>query len=611
MPPPPPGPGVRLLDASTSDAARRARAAVLRAAGFEVLEAATADEAVRVVRETRPALVLIEAAPQGFDVPALCRRLRGEHAPPPEVLLLCPASCGAGTRVQALEAGVDAWLPTPADDAELLALVRALLRRQAADEEGRSQTELLAAVLDHIPVLLAIWNPTLQAFRFNRHFREVLGWTEADAADGGFMERAYPDPEYRREVADYMRSLAPGWRDLRTTAKQGAEIDISWANVQLSRGASIGIGVEVTERKRAEEQLRATLESIGDGFFACDAEWRFVYVNAAAERILGISRDDVLGKSHWDVFPLTLGTHLEEEYRRAAAGEVRDFENLYEPWGRWFHNRCYPRTGGGMSVYFRDITARKHAEAERERMLAENQRLFREAQEANRLKDEFLATLSHELRTPLNAILGWAMLLRTRAGEDGVPARALDAIERNAQAQAQLISDILDVSNITAGRLSFHVQEVAVAELLDQVVEGMRPAAERKALTIAVEAPARPTLVRADPDRLRQVVSNLLSNALKFTPEQGTVSLALQVSDGALMLVVRDDGIGIEPGFLPHVFERFRQGDASTTRSHTGLGLGLAIAKYLVEMQGGTITAESGGLGHGATFTVRLPTGSG
>ena len=246
--------------------------------------------------------------------------------------------------------------------------------------------------------------------------------------------------------------------------------------------------------------------------------------------------------------------------------------------------------------------------ADRGGMALENARLYREAQDVNRAKDEFLATLSHELRTPLNAIVGWTHLLRTGALDSPTSQRALETIERNARLQSQLIADILDVSRIVSGQLRLEREPVGLGALLAGAVDALRPVAEGKGLQLEAALPPSPgPVMLGDVGRLQQVAQNLLNNAIKFTPAGGTVRATLRLAGGAAELVVEDDGVGIAPEFLPHVFERFRQFDSSTTRSHGGLGLGLAITRHLVEAHGGSVEAASEGADRGATFTVRLP----
>jgi signal transduction histidine kinase/CheY-like chemotaxis protein len=246
----------------------------------------------------------------------------------------------------------------------------------------------------------------------------------------------------------------------------------------------------------------------------------------------------------------------------------------------------------------REIDERKRVE--RDRIAA----LERE-RDANRLKDEFLATLSHELRTPMNAVLGWARVLRSTSADTGTRERGLESIERNARAQARLIEDLLEISRIVTGKLRLQVREVDLAAIIDTAVDIVRPAALAKRLQLEAVIEVRPALTQGDPDRLQQVVWNVLSNAVKFTAE-GSITVRLIKKNG-YVLTVQDSGLGIEPRFLPHVFDAFRQADGTATREHGGLGLGLAIARQLVEAHGGTIRAHSDGKGQGSRFEVFLP----
>jgi PAS domain S-box-containing protein len=249
--------------------------------------------------------------------------------------------------------------------------------------------------------------------------------------------------------------------------------------------------------------------------------------------------------------------------------------------------------------------ARLYESAQRAR--AEAERLYREAQESSRLKDEFLATVSHELRTPLTAILGWAHMLRTGQFDTDSARRAFETVERNARAQAQLIDDLLDVSRIVAGKLRIDVRPVDPNSFIEAAVEAVRPAAEAKGVRLQKVLDTGVVTVSGDPVRLQQIVWNLLSNAIKFTPRGGRVQVRLERVNSHVEVAVSDTGAGIPAGFLPHVFDRFRQADQKTTRQHGGMGLGLAIVRHLVELHGGTVKAESLGEGHGATFTVLLP----
>jgi signal transduction histidine kinase/CheY-like chemotaxis protein len=283
-----------------------------------------------------------------------------------------------------------------------------------------------------------------------------------------------------------------------------------------------------------------------------------------------------------------------------------------------FSVRALPRGGDEVGVLVAtfnkmlDGLQRRDAElrriqAELEQRVEERTGLLREAEDANRLKDQFLATLSHELRTPLNAIVGWTTLLMKGNLQPDAAARAVTVIDRNARAQTKLIEDVLDVSRIVSGKLRLNVHALDLTGVVKAAAESVSPAAAAKRIRMKLLLEAGTGPVSGDFDRLQQVVWNLLSNAIKFTPAGGAVSVRVEEGDGNVSIVVRDDGAGIAPEFLPHVFERFRQADASTTRAYGGLGLGLAIVRHLVELHGGTARADSDGPGRGATFTVALP----
>ena len=232
---------------------------------------------------------------------------------------------------------------------------------------------------------------------------------------------------------------------------------------------------------------------------------------------------------------------------------------------------------------------------------------FSEAREANRIKDQFLATLSHELRSPLQAILTWACILREEGADSATVARGLEVIERNARVQTRLIDDLLDVSRIITGKLMLERRSLGVDEMIQLAVEDARPAAQEKGIELAVQVPLPVASVEGDPHRLRQVMGNLISNGIKFTPAGGKVTIEAEVREAGVELRVCDTGRGIAPAFLPHLFEPFRQADNGSTRPHAGLGIGLALVRHLVELHGGTVRAESDGEGHGATFVLRFP----
>jgi signal transduction histidine kinase/CheY-like chemotaxis protein len=260
-----------------------------------------------------------------------------------------------------------------------------------------------------------------------------------------------------------------------------------------------------------------------------------------------------------------------------------------------------------MALFGREVALRRRTEVERDALLESERAARSEAERASRLKDDFLATLSHELRTPLAAILGWCAVLRNAFDARAERERALDTIERNARAQARLIDDLLDMTRLQAGALHLALDTVALAAPVRAAIQGVRPAADVKGVTIELHADADPPSVRGDADRLQQVVANLLVNAVKFTPAGGRIDVSVRSTHSQAELVVADTGEGIDEAFLPHVFTRFRQADSTATRSHGGLGLGLSIVSSLVCLHGGDVSVDSAGQGKGARFTVRLP----
>lgn len=356
----------------------------------------------------------------------------------------------------------------------------------------------------------------------------------------------------------------------------------------------------------ARREVSTILERTTDGFISINRHWEFTYINPTGALMAGLDAERIIGRNIWEMFPDTLGTKYETEFKRAITQQTPvGFEELLPSAGLWLEVNAYP-SEAGLSVFFRDVTVRRQIEEER-RNLLENERFARaEAEKANRLKDEFLATLSHELRTPLSSILGWSRILKEKQLEGEQAKRALETIERNARAQSQLIEDILDVSRIVSGKLRLNITTVELGSIIETAIESVNPAAVAKNIKLEknIESDG---VISGDTDRLQQVIWNLISNAIKFTPGDGTVEIYLKRVNAHLELAIKDSGIGIDAENLPYIFERFRQSDSSTTRAHGGLGLGLAIVRHLVELHGGTVRAESEGIDRGSTFTVTFP----
>jgi PAS domain S-box-containing protein len=370
------------------------------------------------------------------------------------------------------------------------------------------------------------------------------------------------------------------------------------------------------ERERLGQQRAEVLNALRDGFFAVDSAWRVVLVNQPFEHMTGLARAELLGASFWELFPRAADPALpyERSYRQAMERrEDVSFSGQLSR-GAWLEIRCSPTADGGLAVFCRDVSEQRRADAtlaqqalELSRLLQDAQAASKRAENANRTKDEFLATASHELRTPLNAILGWAQLLRLGQLDDSSARRASETIERNARSQVRLIEDILDGSRIITGKLQLEVRSLDLTALVRASLDTVRTAADAKQIELSMTLDPEAARVTGDPERLQQVLWNLVNNAIKFTPKGGSVSLSLKREGTSVELAVADSGQGIEPAFLPRVFERFSQAEGSSTRRHGGLGLGLALVRHLIEAHGGTVSAESAGRGQGARFVVRLP----
>ncbi|HEX8150499.1 MAG TPA: PAS domain-containing protein [Pyrinomonadaceae bacterium] len=441
--------------------------------------------------------------------------------------------------------------------------------------------------------------------------------------DGRTLMRKEEIPLYRalqgERVRDAEMVVAPKGGAPRTLLASGGAI-------YGPGGEKLGAVVvmrDFTERKKAQEALKresallhALMDNIPDAIYFKDTESRFTRVNRHAPYRGGNAPEEVVGKTDFDFF---VESHAraayEDEQRVMRTGvplvdkeECETYTDGSQTWLSTTKVLLFDEEGRvtGLVGISRDITERKRAEEARLE-LAREQAARAEAEAANRLKDEFLATISHELRTPLTAILGWAKLLADGQVSEGKAAGAFAAIYRNARAQAQLIDDLLDVSRVITGKLRIEVVPLDLAAVVEAAAAVVRPAAAAKGVALDVRLEAEALNIDGDPARLQQVVWNLLSNAVKFTPAGGSVEARVRRAGSQVEVAVGDTGQGIEPEFLPHVFERFRQADVGTTRRHGGLGLGLAIVRHLVELHGGTVTAESGGEGKGSTFTVRLP----
>ncbi len=368
------------------------------------------------------------------------------------------------------------------------------------------------------------------------------------------------------------------------------------------------------------------------GIVTTDSELKVVEWNHWMEEHTGERANDVIGRSLLDLFPELTERRLDRHYKWALEGQVRVLSQALHGYliamspvsGQHGYKqmrqavRISPLSHEGKVIgtltIIEDVTERVAREAELQAQLEDRSRLLsneklarNEAERANRLKDEFLATISHELRNPLNAIMGWAHMMRLGKLTPANVERAVETIYRNAKSQSQLVADLLDVSRIISGKLRLDVRTVDLIYIINAAIDSIRPAADAKSIRLQTMLDPAAGPISGDADRLQQIVWNLLTNAVKFTPKGGRIQVKLQRVDSHVEIVVSDSGIGINKEFLPHVFDRFRQADASSTRIHGGLGLGLSIVHQLVDLHGGTVAVQSEGEGKGATFTISLP----
>jgi PAS domain S-box-containing protein len=363
-------------------------------------------------------------------------------------------------------------------------------------------------------------------------------------------------------------------------------------------------------------RLAAIVDSSDDAIVSKTLEGVITSWNRGAERIFGWTAAEAIGRHIRLIIPHERWPEEDEVLARIRRGErVDHYETVRVTRdGRQLDisltvSPVRDGTGRivGASKIARDVTERRRLEAERDRLLSLTQEAREEAEAASRMKDEFLAVVSHELRTPLNSILGWARLLQAGGLGEDEQRRAVDVIIRNATTQSQLVEDLLDLTRIVTGRMRLVLERCELGRLVADAVDSVRPAAEAKGVALITASVRDVGAILGAPDRLRQVVWNLAMNAIKFTSPGGRIEVAVTRAGDAAEIVVADDGVGISPAVLPHVFERFRQEDSSSTRAHGGLGLGLALVKHVVELHGGRVMAESPGKGQGATFTVSIP----
>jgi PAS domain S-box-containing protein len=486
------------------------------------------------------------------------------------------------------------------------------------DKEARLQIALSAARMASwhwdLTTGNVVWDDTPYSWTdFVRRLHPDDQVSVRNAVDDALRERKDLDFEFR--VVQPNKTIR--WVVLKAKVFQGPD----------GRPAYIsGVLVDVTERRKAAEALRTSEEryrlaarATNDAIWDWDLTSGRVEWNEGIRTLFGYASEQVGNDVTWRFSQI----HPDDRER-----VVSGFNAVIEGGGRFWSDEYQFRCANGsyavvndrayiehdelgkavrLIAAMTDVTRLKQAEREREQLLRLEHTARKQAESANRVKDEFIATLSHELRTPLTPILGWTQLLRQRASDPVTLRRGLSVIEQNARSQARLIDDLLDMSRIVTGKMVVKMQTVDLQPIIRTAVDAVQPAADAKGVRIEMTAHDPTIQLTADPNRIQQVLWNLLSNAIKFTPSGGDVSISATQVGPELRIVVRDNGEGIDPEFVPHVFDRFSQADSTSIRTHGGLGVGLAIVRYLVELHGGNIAVESAGKGRGSTFTVTLP----
>lgn len=541
---------------------------------------------------------------------------------------------------------VSIWAAPLYDDrgnpSTILLIFQDITQRQQAQSALRESEEWTRLAIQVAQLGTWRYDPATDCVEFDERMCEIWGepnktlvlpWAKK-------MERIHPDD--RARVAAAIRTAL----DLASSGTYEIEYRIVWndgterwvstnAQAQFEGEASkrptyfIGTALDISDRKLAQAALQITeqrlvtmVNNTSAAIFIKDLEGRYLLMNHECERLFKITNAEVCGKTDYDLFSPALADELRANDRQVLeAGYAYTLEESI-PFEDGIHTYIavkfplvdaigVPYATAGIST---DITQQKRLEQalrdaleQVNQLFAQEQAARAEAEQANRLKDEFLAILSHELRSPLNPILGWTKLLRSGRLDQTRATEALATIERNAKLQVQLIEDLLDISRIMRGKLTLNPTKVGLSFVILASLETVRVAAEAKKIQIEVNLAADVGQVYGDAGRLQQVVWNLLSNAVKFTPAGGQVEVRLTQVGNQARLQVSDRGKGIHPNFLPYVFDHFRQEDGATTRKFGGLGLGLAIARQIVELHGGRIWAESPGEGQGATFSVELP----
>lgn len=649
-----------ILHIDDNEANRYVVSKLLRKAGFEVREAVTGQSGLQLVAKQPPDLIILDVKLPDIDGFEVCQQIKSNPSTSSiPVLHLSAQFVKSEDKAQGLEGGADAYLAQPVESIELVATVKALLRIRKAEESALALAKQWKTTFDAIRdgVCLLSWEGKI--LRCNSTMTDFL-----DKPLGEIENRCHQ--ELMQAILGDLE-VTPFTRAQETRSRESIELQSGkhWFSLTADpifneRGSFTGavyIVADITDRKWAEESLRflaevstvlaasidykTTLTNVVNLAVPYIADWCVIDIveeDKSIGRVAVTHRDASkleLAEQWRESYPTDTGTLLNvsqvirtgqpqlinqvPEFFLAANSQEDKYLQLLRELGLLSYMIVPLIVGGqifGTITFATASSNRYYTEADlslakdlaqRAAIAVENARLYRQAQEANRLKDEFLTTLSHELRSPLTAMLGWIRLLNDRNFDKATTAKAMATIERSAWSQVHVVEDLLDVSRMIQGKLSLNIRPIELILLITNVLDSFRPAAEAKNIQIESVLEPAASLITGDWDRLQQVIWNLLSNAIKFTPKGGRVQVDLTRVNSHVELRVSDTGPGITLEVLPYVFDRFRQADSSSTRRYGGLGLGLSIVRHLVELHGGTVSAESEGENKGATFIVKLP----
>lgn len=648
-----------ILHIDDNEANRYVVSKLLRKAGFEVQEAVTGQSGLQLVAQQPPDLIILDVKLPDIDGFEVCQQIKSNpNTSSIPVLHLSAQFVKSEDKAQGLEGGADAYLAQPVESIELVATVKALLRIRKAEESALALAKQWKTTFDAIRdgVCLLSWEG--KVLRCNSAMTDLLEKPLAEIENRCHKELL--------QVRLGNLEVSPFTRAQETRSRESTELQYGkrWFSLTAdpifderdSFTGAVYIVADITDRKWAEESLRflaeastvlaasidykTTLTNVVNLAVPYIADWCVIDIveeDKCISRVAVTHRDasklEIAAKL-CECYPTDTGTPLNvsqviltgqpqlvSKVPKSLVANSQDdqYLEILRELGLLSY-MIVPLIFGGQvfgAITFVTASSNRHYTeadlslakdlAQRAAIAVENARLYRQAQEANRMKDEFLTTLSHELRSPLTAMLGWIRLLNDRNFDQATTAKAMATIERSAWSQVHVVEDLLDVSRMIQGKLSLNIRPIELTSLITAVLDSFRPAAEAKDIQIKSILDPAASLITGDSDRLQQVIWNLLSNAIKFTPKGGRVQVQLFRVNSHVELQVSDTGPGMAPDVLPYIFDRFRQADSSSTRRYGGLGLGLSIVRHLVELHGGTVSAESEGNNQGATFIVKLP----